>query len=129
MRIKKKQKRISPVVWCIRGVAAMNNSFKWLDFIPERLTKLRMENNVSAREMSLAIGQNKNYINIIENRKMLPSIKGFLYICEYLKIDPKDFFDEQNQSPQQINEIIEKLKTLDYKQLKTIADVIDTMKK
>ena len=46
----------------------------------------------SAREMSLALGQNPSYINRIENGKALPSMQGFFSICEYLQITPGDFF-------------------------------------
>ncbi len=38
------------------------------DFFVDRLTSLRNQKNVSAREMSLALGQNESYINRIENR-------------------------------------------------------------
>lgn len=48
------------------------------EFFSRRLTQLRMQKGVSAREMSLAIGQNSSYINRIENRKALPSMQGFL---------------------------------------------------
>ena len=33
----------------------------------ERIAELREKKNVSAREMSLALGQNESYINRIEN--------------------------------------------------------------
>jgi len=33
------------------------------DFVPERLAKLRMQKGVSARDMSLSLGQANNYIN------------------------------------------------------------------
>ncbi len=42
--------------------------------------------------MSLALGQNVNYINLIENGKRLPSMQGFFSICEYMNINPADFF-------------------------------------
>ncbi|WP_337928083.1 helix-turn-helix transcriptional regulator, partial [Anaerotignum lactatifermentans] len=42
----------------------------------ERLSKLRSQKNVSARDMSLSIGQSENYINSIENKRMLPSMMG-----------------------------------------------------
>lgn len=66
-------------------------------FLAERLTALRMKKNVSAREMSLALGQNESYINRIENRRSLPSMQGFFYICEYLGVRPADFFDEPDR--------------------------------
>lgn len=58
-----------------------------------RLARLRECKNISAREMSLALGQNKNYINSIETGKHFPSMASFLYICEYIGITPKEFFD------------------------------------
>lgn len=47
--------------------------------------------------MSLSLGQSAAYINKIENRNSLPSLSGFFYICEYLKITSKEFFDEKIQ--------------------------------
>ena len=38
------------------------------DFVPERLAKLRTQKGVSARDMSLSLGQANNYINNIENK-------------------------------------------------------------
>ena len=58
-----------------------------------RLAKLRTDTDISAREMSLDLGQNPSYINRIENQKAFPSMQVFFYICEYLKITPGDFFD------------------------------------
>ena len=46
-----------------------------------RLTELRIKHGVSARDMSLSIGQNSSYINNIENGKALPSMTVFFYIC------------------------------------------------
>ena len=63
------------------------------DIFPARLTHLRMQKGVSARDMSLSIGQNPGYINNIESGKALPSMSGFFYICEYLGVTPRDFFD------------------------------------
>ncbi|MEG1560436.1 MAG: helix-turn-helix transcriptional regulator [Clostridia bacterium] len=65
------------------------------DFIANRVAQLRINKNVSARDMSLSIGQNQNYISHIESKKMLPSMQALFYICEYLGIKPKDFFDDE----------------------------------
>lgn len=58
----------------------------------KRLCELRLEKGVSAREMSLSLGQSASYINRIENGKMLPSMGGFFKICDYLSITPHAFF-------------------------------------
>ena len=56
-----------------------------------RLSNLREQKGVSARDMSISLGQNLGYINNIENGKSLPSMSMFFYICEYLDISEKDF--------------------------------------
>lgn len=95
------------------------------DFFVSRLIELRNQKNVSAREMSLAIGQNGSYINRIENKQAFPSMQVFFYICEYFQISPKEFFDGDNSCPVKMSTIIDKLKTLDDVQLDTVASVID----
>lgn len=93
------------------------------DFFAERMASLRMKRNVSAREMSLAIGQNESYINRIENKQTFPSMQAFFYICEYFQITPKDFFDSGNPDPVRINDITKILYTLDDEQLEIIFNV------
>lgn len=93
-------------------------------FIADRLAELRQGKEMSAREMSLSIGQNQNYINHIENGKMLPSMQAFLYICDYLKISPQDFFDEGNALPEEIRGLTEDLKKLDAKSLSCIIGIV-----
>lgn len=89
-----------------------------------RLARLRTQKNVSARDMSLSIGQNPGYINSIENGKSLPSLTGILYICDYFKMTPSEFFDLENKNPTKLNSIINDLKRLDDKQLETIANLV-----
>lgn len=93
-------------------------------YIAERLVKLRTEIGVSARDMSLSIGQAHNYISNIENGKSSPSIQGLFYICEYLKISPKDFFDDENTNPALLGELIEELKPLNSKALEHVLGFV-----
>lgn len=100
------------------------------NFFALRLATLRTKKNVSAREMSLSIGQNPNYINHIETGKTLPSLLGIYYICEYLGITPSEFFDTESEDPAKLKEIIHDLKKLDDKQLDIISSLIkDLVKK
>lgn len=89
-----------------------------------RLAQLREKKGVSARDMSLSMGQNPGYINNIESGKSMPSLTGIFYICDYLGITPSEFFDTEVQNPTKLNEIIENLKRLDDRQLDTIAMLI-----
>lgn len=70
------------------------------DFVPERIAQLRTKKGVSARDMSLSLGQANNYINNIENKKSLPAMQSFFYICEYLGVTPKEFLMMKTQTPQ-----------------------------
>jgi len=99
------------------------------DIIPERLAQLRLKKGVSARDMSLSLGQSENYINMIENKKSFPSMTVFFYICEYLGITPKEFFDDENKNPQRLNALIEDLKKLDEKSLIHIAGLAKELSK
>ena len=51
------------------------------------MSQLRQAKGVSARDMSLSLGQSAGYINNIENGVNLPSMSTFFYICEYLGVD------------------------------------------
>ena len=64
------------------------------NFFCDRLRFLRNERKISAREMSLELGQNETYINKIETGQRSVSMEGFFKICSYLKISPAVFFDE-----------------------------------
>ena len=48
----------------------------------KRLTELRTQKGVSARDMSLSIGQNPGYIRAIESGTAFPTMANFFYICE-----------------------------------------------
>ena len=90
----------------------------------KRLVQLRMNKGVSARDMSLSMGQNPGYINNIESGKALPSLTGFFYICEYLDITPQEFFDTDLEYPEQVRSIINDLKKLDERQLRNISEIV-----
>lgn len=94
-------------------------------FIQERIAQLRIKKGVSARDMSLSLGQSASYINTIENKKSLPSITVFLYICDYFNISAKEFFDEGNNiDPAELRAFIENLKRLNEKSFAHIAGLV-----
>lgn len=93
----------------------------------ERLTQLRCEKGVSARDMSLSLGQSESYINKIENRKTLPSMAGFFFICEYLGIEPKQFFDTQLASPGKTEELLAALGRLSPAKAEHVLQIVKDM--
>lgn len=95
----------------------------------ERLTELRLAKGVSARDMSLSIGQSAGYINAIENKSNLPSMRGFFYICEYLEITPQVFFEFENKNPYKLDEINSYLKNVTPEQLELLTALFKTFNK
>lgn len=96
----------------------------YAQWFSERLTQLRMEKGVSARDMSLSLGQSESYINKIENRRTMPSMTGFFYICDFLGIEPQEFFDTETISPAKSLEIIREIGKLSPDKAEHILQVI-----
>ena len=94
------------------------------DFVPERIAKLRTQKGVSARDMSLSLGQANNYINNIENKKSLPSMQAFFYICEYLGVTPLEFFDDGNENPEALQQFIEEVRKLSPESMASIMVIL-----
>ncbi|MBQ7314819.1 MAG: helix-turn-helix transcriptional regulator [Clostridia bacterium] len=90
-----------------------------------RLARLREKKGVSARDMSLSIGQNPGYINNIETGKSKPSLDGIFFICEYLGVTPSEFFDMESSNPSKLAAIVKNLKELNDGQL----DILDSLVK
>ena len=89
-----------------------------------RLAKLRTQKGVSARDMSLSMGQNPGYINNIETGKSMPSLSGFFYICDYLDIPARDFFDDGNEYPEQLRAVFQDMQKLSPEQLQNIHAIV-----
>ena len=94
-----------------------------------RLAKLRTSKGVSARDMSLSIGQNPGYINNIETGKSMPSLSGIFYICDYFEITPAQFFDMETASPTKANELLEAAKRLTDEQLDNLIAIAKGLRK
>ncbi|MBQ8163472.1 MAG: helix-turn-helix transcriptional regulator [Clostridia bacterium] len=94
-----------------------------------RLARLREKKGVSARDMSLSIGQNPGYINNIETGKSKPSLEGIFYICEYLGVTPSEFFDLDSSNPSKANELFEIAKRLSSEQLDNLIALAKGLQK
>ena len=95
----------------------------------KRLSTLRLNKGVSARDMSLSIGLSEGYINNVENRVNYPSMEVFFYICEYLDITPAEFFDTNAQDPTKARALYAVAKGLSGEQLDTLIVLAKGLKK
>ena len=93
-----------------------------------RLSELRIQKGVSARDMSLSLGQSAGYINNIENGVNYPSMSVFFYICEYLDITPKEFFDLDTDNPTKANELLEATRRLTDAQIEHLIALAKDLK-
>ena len=95
----------------------------YIEWFYNRLSSLRMQKGVSARDMSLSLGQSESYINKIENKRTLPSFQGFLYICEYFDLTPQEFFSDA-AAPQKTKELFTELEKLTSEQTEHILYLV-----
>lgn len=98
-----------------------------VEWFAKRLFELRSEKNVSARDMSLSLGQSESYINKIENRKALPSMNMFFYMCEYLDVTPGEFFKDDLIKSKKIQELTPVLDKMSPNQIETLKSFLDSM--
>ena len=96
----------------------------YIEWFSGRLTALRMQRGVSARDMSLSLGQSESYINKIENRRTLPSFQGFLYICEYFGLSPREFFDDRYAAPEKTRDLLHQLERLTPEQTEHVLQIV-----
>ncbi len=90
-----------------------------------RLARLRVAKQVSARDMSLRLGQNPTYINSIETGKSQPSMENFFHICEFLGVSNSEFFDDENKEPEKFRELSARIKRLSIRQLAIISAIVN----
>ena len=98
------------------------------DFFRKRLAELRIKKGISARDMSLSIGQSAGYINNIENGVNYPSMATFFYICDYLGITPKEFFDAEVSDPEKVRVLVTAANRLSSEQLDLLIAVANGLK-
>ena len=91
----------------------------------KRLAELRIKKGVSARDMSLSIGQNPGYIRAIECGTTFPTMSNFFYICEYLNVTPH-FSEEPSNG---MNALTDQLQQFDSEQINALAAFIKTIVK
>lgn len=97
---------------------------EYIDWFSQRLAELRMQKGVSARDMSLSLGQSESYVNKIENKRTLPSMHGFFYICEYFGISPQEFFSVSVSAPAKNRELAKEAEKLTLTQAEHILQLI-----
>lgn len=74
-------------------------------FVADRITRLRMEHNISEYQLSLELGFSKGYIQAISSGNILPSLGSLYKICEYFEITPAQFFSGKTDDTKLIEDL------------------------
>ena len=99
-------------------------------FTQERITQLRMKKDVSAREMSLSLGQKQQlYQSYRKQESVAFSGNAVFVFATILVLRLGNFFDEGNAAPRELNDIIEDLKSLDAETFGHVAAPCQCFKK
>lgn len=93
-------------------------------FIGNRIAVLCKEREISEREVSLSIGKNPSYINYITNHKIYPTMESFFDICDYFKITPFEFFNNEINEPLKSKEIYDEIKRISNNDLDTCLKIL-----
>jgi len=99
------------------------------DYIRKKITELRIKKDISEHRMSLDLGHSRSYIHGIVTGKSLPSMTEFLYICEYLEVTPKYFFDTDEENPVLISQLVKEAALLSETDLQLLISLTKRIKK
>ncbi len=102
----------------------MENYELFKKYIGNRFAVIRNAHNISARKLSIEMGQSSEYINQIENGRKMPSLEGLYNFCDYFKMEMGEFFDYTQNYPIQYKELIKELNKLDTEELEYIKQTI-----
>ena len=98
-----------------------------LQFIRDRISVLRTKKNVSEYRMSTDLGHSKSYMQSISSGRSVPSLGEFLYICEYLGVTPREFFDEDIAEPQLVQKLYELTRNMSEADLNVLISTAERL--
>lgn len=97
-------------------------------FIRDRISVLRTKKNVSEYRMSTDLGHSKSYMQSISSGRSVPSLGEFLYICEYLGVTPKEFFDEEMKEPQLVRKLNQLIRNMSEDDLNLLVNTAERLR-
>lgn len=98
-------------------------------FLRERINELRVEKELSQYQLSLELGQNKNYIQSISSGKLTPSFKQLIKIIDHFGLTPSQFFSTDHRYGETMLCAMDELQGLPVDDLLLLIEIIRRMKK
>lgn len=99
------------------------------EFIKERVSTIRNSKNISARSLSLNLGMSSEYVNQVENGRLMPSLDFIMNFCDYFNISVAEFFDETIKNPKKYQDLIQELNKMSQPELQQIIDLTKLINK
>ncbi|MBR7132677.1 MAG: helix-turn-helix transcriptional regulator [Clostridia bacterium] len=99
-----------------------------MQFVRDRISVLRTKKNISEYKMSIELGHSKSYMQSISSGRSAPSLGEFLYICEYLGVTPKDFFDDDINAPQLVRKLYDLTLNMSETDLNILINTAERLK-
>lgn len=98
-------------------------------FVQMRIARIRNAHKISARRLSLELGQSTEYINQIENGNALPSLEGLFNFCDYFNMTLGEFFEDRFNFPVEYSQIIAELNKMDLQEINVVHEMLKLINK
>lgn len=92
------------------------------DEIGKKIAVIRKSRNVSAKELSIAIGKKSDYVQRVEKGYFKPSTGPFFDICEHLDFSPTILLNTNLEQLENYLEFSLKMENLDENKRKKVMD-------
>lgn len=97
-------------------------------FIQDRILQLTTtKGNIAARQISKDLGHNDGYIKDICSHRSLPSMREFLYLCEYFGITPMEFFNEAKRTTPDQQKVINAVYNMSPEDVALLIKIIERL--
>ncbi len=106
-----------------------NELYVYMQFLRDRITELRIKCGVSESQMSVELCYSKGYIQSITSGRTMPSMEGFLNICDYCNITPQAFWETcmESEEDDNLRRLLLYAKELSKEKLNTLITVARDM--
>ena len=89
-------------------------------FVADRITRLRMERDISEYQLSLDLGFSKGYIQAISSGNIMPSLGSLYKICEYFEITPAQFFSGKTNDTRLLEDLTSAIREMSIEEQYTL---------
>ena len=95
----------------------------------DRITQLRIQQNVSEHRMSLELNKSGSYIRRITNGHALPSVHELFNIIQYFGMSPAEFFVTIRNNPSAYHRLCDRIRGMDKEDLEKVNLFLDWLRK